>query len=74
MKISYDEQADAMFIELIEGISQVRTVRLSDNIALDFGKGELLVGIEILDAKENIGKGNVPPIILENLNYELVQK
>ena len=70
MKISYDQQADAMYIELIEGIDQVRTVQLSDDIALDFGKGKVLVGIEILDTKENIGKGQIPPIILENLKYE----
>jgi uncharacterized protein YuzE len=70
MKISYDKQADAMYIELVEGIDQVRTVQLSDDIALDFGKGEVLVGIEILDAKENIGKGKVPPVFLENLKYE----
>ena len=36
MKISYDKQADAMYIELIEGIDQVRTVQLSDVHALDF--------------------------------------
>jgi len=71
MKISYDKIADAMYIELIDGVEQVRTVQLSEDISLDFGIGEVLVGIEILDAKENIGKGNIPPVILENLNYEL---
>jgi len=39
MKISYDPQADAMYIKLIDGENQVRTVNLSDDIALDFGKG-----------------------------------
>ncbi len=72
MKISYDKIADAMYIELVEGIDQVRTVMLSEDISLDFGKGEILVGIEILDAKENIGNGKVPPVILENLKYEFV--
>ncbi len=72
MKISYDPQADTIYIELIENVAQVRTVQLSEDIALDFGKGEVLVKIEILDAKENIGKGKVPPVFLENLKYELV--
>ena len=70
MKISYDPQADAMYIKLIEGEHQVRTVNLSDDIALDFGKGETLVGIEILDVKENIGKGLIPRVALENLSLE----
>jgi uncharacterized protein YuzE len=71
MKISYDPEADAMYIELVQDVEQVRTVRLSDSVALDFGKGEVLAGIEILDAKENIGKGQIPPIILHNLNYQV---
>lgn len=72
MKISYDREADAMYIELVENVEQVRTVQLSEDIALDFGKGEQLVGIEILDAKENIGNGQIPPVILNNLTYQFV--
>jgi uncharacterized protein YuzE len=71
MKISYDTEADAIYIELVQDIQQVRTVKLSETVALDFGKGEILVGIEILDAKESIGKGQIPPIILQNLNYQI---
>lgn len=71
MKISYDPEADAMYIELVQDIEQVRTVHLSESVALDFGKGEVLVGIEILDAKKNIGKGQIPPVILQNLNYQV---
>jgi uncharacterized protein YuzE len=67
MKISYDPEADALYIELIPGIKQVRTVRLSESVALDFGKGEILAGIEILDAKDYIGNGKMEPIILKNL-------
>ncbi|MBX3045321.1 MAG: DUF2283 domain-containing protein [Candidatus Kapabacteria bacterium] len=70
MKISYDKQADAMYIELIEDVEHVRTVQLSEDIALDFAKGEILVGIEILDAKENMGKGKIPPVVLDNFRYE----
>lgn len=71
MKISYDSEADALYIELVPDIQQVRTVKLSETVALDFGKGEVLAGIEILDAKESIGKGQIPPIILQNLNYQI---
>lgn len=70
MKISYDSEADAIYIELVQGIEQVRTVKLSETVALDFGKGEVLAGIEILDAKKSLGNGQIPPVILQNINYQ----
>ena len=60
MKITYDKEIDAMYIQLVEGVQHVRTLRLNDDIALDIGKGEVLVGIEILDATETLGKGALP--------------
>jgi len=51
MKISYDNEADALNINLIEGNFQCRAVRLTDEIALDFAPGGKLVAIEILNAK-----------------------
>jgi uncharacterized protein YuzE len=67
MKITYDGEVDAMYIQLIEGKHQCRTVRLNDEIALDFGIGEKLVGIEILDARKTLGKGKLPQIVLDNI-------
>jgi uncharacterized protein YuzE len=67
MQITYGPDADALYIELISDVEQVRTVQLSESIALDFGKGEVLAGIEILDAKEIIVKDEIPPVILKNL-------
>jgi len=42
-------------------------LRLNDEIALNIGPGEKIVGIEILDAKEVLGKGQLPKVVLENL-------
>lgn len=67
MKISYDSEIDALYIRLIEGKHECRTVRLNEEIALNIGAGETLVGIEILDAKEVLGKGKLPPVTLENV-------
>jgi uncharacterized protein YuzE len=52
---------------LLEGKHECRTLRLSDEIALNIGEGERLVGIEILDAKEVLGKGEIPSVVLENV-------
>ncbi len=67
MKISYDPEVDALYIRLIEGEYECRTMRLNDEIALNIGPDEVLVGIEILDAKQVLGKGVLPSIVLENV-------
>jgi uncharacterized protein YuzE len=67
MKISYDPEADALYIRLVEGEVECRTLRLNEEIALNIGPGEMLVGIEILDAKRTLGKGQLPKVALENL-------
>jgi uncharacterized protein YuzE len=67
MRISYDSEVDALYIRLLEGEYECRTLRLTDEISLNIGPGEELVGIEVLDAKEVLGKGVVPTVVLENL-------
>jgi uncharacterized protein YuzE len=67
MRISYDPEVDALYIRLIEGNHECRTVRLNEEVALNIGAGERLVGIEILDAKEVLGQGKLPPLLLENI-------
>ncbi|MCL4704091.1 DUF2283 domain-containing protein [bacterium] len=52
MKISYDSDVDALYLRLIEGKHECRTVRLNEEVALNINTGEKLVGIEILDTKE----------------------
>jgi len=42
-------------------------VHLSDDIALNLGPQELLVGIEILNARAHIGNGEVPGVELDNI-------
>jgi uncharacterized protein YuzE len=67
VRISYDAEVDALYIRLVEGEYECRTLRLNDEIALNIGPGEQLVGIEILDARELLGKGDLPRVVLENI-------
>jgi uncharacterized protein YuzE len=68
VRISYDSEVDALYIRLLEGEYQCRTLRLTDEVSLNIGPGEELVGIEVLDAKEVLGKGTPPTIVLENVS------
>ena len=67
MRISYDSEVDALYIRLVEGDQECRTLRLNEEIALNIGPEEVLVGIEILDAKQVLGKGELPSVVLENV-------
>jgi uncharacterized protein YuzE len=40
---------------------------LNEEVALNIGEDEKLVGIEILDAKEVLAAGRLPQIAVENL-------
>ncbi|MCY7384681.1 MAG: DUF2283 domain-containing protein [Microcoleus sp. CAN_BIN18] len=63
MKISYDSEVDALYIRLVEGKHECRTLQLTDEIALNIGENELLVGIEVLDATQVLGSGNIPNVV-----------
>ena len=68
MKIKYDPKVDAAYISFKKGRTQVTTVRVTEDIAIDFGPGEEIVGIEILDASEHLGLDRKrPKIEIENL-------
>lgn len=72
MRISYDKEVDAVYIKLLEGEHQCRTLRLNDEIALNIGIGEKLVGIEILDAREVLANGDLPSVLIDNIQYQTV--
>lgn len=67
MKISYDKEADALYIRLIDGDHECRVVRLTDDISMDFAKGEKLVGIEILGASSLFKEPESPGIDIKDL-------
>lgn len=65
MKIRYDAEVDALYIELRElkpGTAECR--ELTPDITADYGPDGKLAGLEILDASEVLGEG-VNRVILE---------
>ena len=56
MKITFDKEADAVYIYL-EGISQgevEKTISLNNSINIDLNKEDKVLGIEVLDASKNL--------------------
>jgi len=72
MKITYDKEADALYIRLLEGDYQCRVVRLTNDVALDFAAGEELVGIEVLGASRLFEKPESPAIEIKDLLAKVV--
>jgi uncharacterized protein YuzE len=67
MQIRYDKEADALYIQLLEGQFQCRPVRVTDDISLDFTAGEKLVGIEVLGASRLFQNPAAPVIELRHV-------
>jgi uncharacterized protein YuzE len=68
MKIKYDPEVDAAYISFKNEPMQVTTLRLSEDVAVDLGPHEEIVGIEILDASKHLDFDRSQPTVeLENL-------
>ena len=68
MKIKYDPEVDAAYISFKKGPVQVTTIRITEDVAIDLGPKEEIVGIEILDASMHFGfEKEIRSIELENL-------
>lgn len=53
MKITYDKKIDAMYLQFQKGTFS-RNKEIEDGIILDIGKGNKILGIEILNASKRI--------------------
>ncbi|MBI4200462.1 MAG: DUF2283 domain-containing protein [Chloroflexi bacterium] len=50
MQITYDTEADALYIKFQDG-KFVRNKEVQEGIVLDIGEGEVLLGLEVLNAR-----------------------
>ncbi len=54
MQIQYDVKTDLLYIRLDDQSQELVNRRLSEDIVLDMGPDERIVGIEILDASKHL--------------------
>jgi uncharacterized protein YuzE len=65
MQILYDVKTDLLYIRLDDRKQQVINKRLSEDIVLDVGEDEKIVGIEILDASKHLNLEKLLPVKYE---------
>jgi len=65
MNILYNDKTDLLYIRLDDSKQDVINRRVSDDIVLDIGKDEKVIGIEILDASKNVALERLLPVRYE---------
>lgn len=62
MQIIYNPKSDILYIRLDEVNQDVINQRVSDDVVLDMGGENKIVGIEIMDASSRLNLKNILPI------------
>ena len=62
MEITYHSKHDLLYIRFDDRQQQVTNRRFDEDIVLDIGEDDKIVGIEILDASRRIDLSSVLPI------------
>jgi len=68
MQIVYDAKTDLLYLRLDDQKQDVINKRISEDIVLDLGQGDRIIGIEILDASKHLNLESLLPVKYEVLN------
>ncbi len=71
MRIEYDKDADALYIQLREAYVE-DNVEIEEDITVDLDENRHVVGIEILDASRKLSLSDMVNISIQNLPLENV--
>ena len=66
MHVSCNDKTDLLYIRLDDRRQEVINRRVSDDVVLDIGEGDKIIGIEILDASKHVNLDRLLPV-----NYKL---
>jgi len=67
MRITYDPTVDALYIRFTDENIQCEVMRLNDQVAVNIGPGEQVVGIEVVDASDVLEGLRERKVHLDNL-------
>lgn len=65
MQILYNSKTDLLYLRLDDQRQDVINKRVSEDIVLDLGEGDRIVGIEILDASKHLNLEKLLPVTYE---------
>jgi uncharacterized protein YuzE len=67
MHILYNDKRDLLYLRLDDRKQEVTNKRLSEDIVLDLGDDNRIVGIEILDASKHLNLEKLLPVKYETV-------
>ena len=62
MQVSYNDKTDLLYIRLDDRKQEVINRRVSEDLVLDIGEGDRIIGIEILDASRHVNLERLLPV------------
>jgi uncharacterized protein YuzE len=62
MTIHYDSKTDLLYLRIESATQEVINKRVSEEMVLDIGENEKIIGIEIMDASKHINPEKLMPI------------
>lgn len=62
MQIEYDAKSDLLYIRLDDAKQELVNKRVSEDVVLDLGPDDRIVGIEIMDASRNLNLAKLLPV------------
>ena len=62
MQILYNSKTDLLYLRLDDRKQEVINKRVSEEIVLDIGENDRIIGIEILDASRNLNLDRLLPV------------
>lgn len=65
MNIAYNDKTDLLYIRLDDRKQDVINKRVSEDIVLDVGENDKIIGIEILDASRHVSLEKILPVKYE---------
>ena len=65
MNIEYNDKTDLLYIRLDDRKQDVINKRVSEDIVVDVGENDKIIGIEILDASKHVALDKLLPVKYE---------
>ena len=62
MRVYYDDKTDLLYLRLDDRKHDVVNRRISEDVVLDIGEDDRIIGIEILDASKHVSLEKLLPV------------
>lgn len=70
MKIEYDPEADALYIQIREAVRPSDNIDIEEGVTVDVDEHGHIVGLEVLDASKRLSPSDLTSITIERLPLE----